>query len=268
MMVSSRPIQVPMYIAEEMGPTWLSSLLAASFFVPCKIHGDFSKSECNMYCLDCMGGALCSCCLVHHKNHYIIQVRRSSYNNVVRVSEIQKVLDLGGVQTYIINSARVVFLKERPQVRPGKGVTNTCEICNRSLLDTFRFCSLGCKLRGIENSGDATFLVQSKHHILHNHPREWESEDSSTHKRGRLIKKINTHRFSNEFNAGADIKNELETYISEDSMNDEGTRVGGHYSPCSANGYADMSPPTPPMVTNYRTARRRKGIPHRAPLGS
>ncbi|KAH7679706.1 PLATZ transcription factor protein [Dioscorea alata] len=131
---------------ENACPTWLHPLLQASFFTQCNIHLDSSRSECNMYCLDCKNGALCSSCLVYHHNHRFIQIRRSSYHDVIRVSEIQMFLDITGVQTYIINGARVVFLNGRPQQRLGKGVTNTCTHCRRSLLDAFAFCSLGCKL--------------------------------------------------------------------------------------------------------------------------
>ncbi|XP_038694228.1 uncharacterized protein At3g50808-like [Tripterygium wilfordii] len=119
-----------------------------------------------MYCPDCKNGAFCCFCRSsRHKDHPVIQIRRLSYHDVVRVDEIQKVLDITGVQTYVINSARVLFLNERPQPKSNssKGVSHVCEICGRGLLDLLRFCSLGCKLVGIKKSkGGATFMLSEK----------------------------------------------------------------------------------------------------------
>ncbi|XP_010933473.1 protein RGF1 INDUCIBLE TRANSCRIPTION FACTOR 1 [Elaeis guineensis] len=200
-------------------PPWLRPLLSTSFFVQCKLHADSHKSECNMYCLDCMNGALCSLCLANHRDHRAIQIRRSSYHDVIRVSEIQKVLDITGVQTYIINSARVVFLNERPQPRPGKGVINTCEVCERSLPDSFRFCSLGCKIVGTSNDYVKKKKKKKKAMALAS-----DSEDSYT----------STSRGSEKSSA--------------------------------VRSFTPSTPP--PTAVSYRTAKRRKGIPHRAPFGS
>ncbi|KAJ9695280.1 hypothetical protein PVL29_010656 [Vitis rotundifolia] len=147
-------------------PPWLEPLLTTPFFSICRTHGDAARSECNMYCLDCSGDSFCFYCRSsRHKDHQVIQIRRSSYHDVVRVAEIQKVLDISGVQTYVINSARVLFLNERPQPKTGKGVSHICETCGRSLLDPFRFCSLGCKLVGIKRNGDASFSLEAKNEM-------------------------------------------------------------------------------------------------------
>ncbi|KAL3817926.1 hypothetical protein ACJIZ3_003831 [Penstemon smallii] len=208
---------------ESRWPPWLKPLLKEQFFVHCKFHTDSHKSECNMYCLDCMNGPLCSICLAHHKDHRAIQIRRSSYHDVIRVSEIQKYLDITSVQTYIINSAKVVFLNERPQPRPGKGVTNTCEVCDRSLLDSFRFCSLGCKIAGTSEN----FQKTNKKHSPEKKRAATAASDSE------------------------------ESYSSSS---------GGYGR--KMNKAPSFTPSTPPPTAlSYRTVKRRKGIPHRAPMG-
>ncbi|GMJ11335.1 hypothetical protein like AT4G17900 [Hibiscus trionum] len=199
------------YDEEMKWPPWLIPLLQTSFFGQCRLHADAHKSECNMYCLDCMGAALCSLCLAYHKNHGVIQIRRSSYHDVIRVSEIQKLVDISGIQTYIINSARIVFLNERPQPRLGKGVTNTCQVCHRSLLDSFTFCSLGCKVVG----------TSGRRKKMHREAEESEGES-------------------------------MNTSVSNGSTNYNKQQIS-------------FTPSTPPPTA--RSARRRKGVPHRAPMG-
>uniref|UniRef100_A0A0D9XAX0 B box-type domain-containing protein n=1 Tax=Leersia perrieri TaxID=77586 RepID=A0A0D9XAX0_9ORYZ len=143
-------------------PGWLETLLSTRFFLACGAHPASPRNECNMFCLDCPSSpAFCYYCRSHrHQSHRVIQIRRSSYHDVVRVTEVEDVLDISGVQTYVINSAKVLFLNERPQPRgagaaAGKAAASpyNCEICARALLDPFRFCSLGCKLVETKTSG-------------------------------------------------------------------------------------------------------------------
>ncbi|KAL8138658.1 hypothetical protein V2J09_004659, partial [Rumex salicifolius] len=204
-------------------PPWLKPLLNEKFFGQCPLHVDSHKSECNLFCLDCVNGAFCSLCLAEHKDHNYIQIRRSSYHDVIRVNEIQKMMDISGIQTYIINSAKVVFLNERPQPRPGKGVTFTCEVCDRSLVDSFRFCSLGCKVAGTTKG----FHKKLKRKL---HLTTAETEDS---------------------------------YSSNSNSSSHGRQL-------KHNNLMGLSPSTPPPTASTvdRAHKRRKGIPHRAPLSS
>ncbi|XP_076888319.1 protein RGF1 INDUCIBLE TRANSCRIPTION FACTOR 1-like [Bidens hawaiensis] len=232
---------------EEFGPPWLIPMLKADYFITCRFHGDANKSECNLFCLDCCGNALCSYCLGHHKDHRVVQIRRSSYHNVVRVNEIQRFLDITCVQTYIINSAKIVFLNERPQPRPGKGVTNHCEICGRSLVDAFRFCSLGCKLGGMKRGDRELSFTQKLKHGRDGYELDEPITPKKVRKPHSFNQLIDTHMFQYNLyggNANADMS-------CSSTSGDEATNK--------------MSPGTPP-ISNNRNSSRRKGIPRRAPF--
>ncbi|XP_030522169.1 protein RGF1 INDUCIBLE TRANSCRIPTION FACTOR 1-like [Rhodamnia argentea] len=208
-------------------PQWVEPLLCTTFFTTCSTHRDAARSECNMYCLDCNGGdAICFYChSSRHKDHQVLQIRRSSYHDVVRASEIQKVLDISGVQTYVINSARVIFLNERPQPKSGNRIAHACEVCRRSLLDPFRFCSLGCKIAGMKGNGDdpRNFAVEAKN----------DEQTIGKVREGKSSRRVLTREREESH---------------ESSRRDK-------YPPKSL-----------PLIPS--SARRRKGIPHRAPFGS
>ncbi|KAE8718748.1 Detected protein of confused Function [Hibiscus syriacus] len=109
------------------------------------IPGDHvKKNEKNVYCLDCCI-SICPHCVPSHRFHRLLQVRRYVYHDVVRLEDLQKLIDCSNVQAYTINSAKVVFIKKRPENRKFKGAGNYCTSCDRSLQDPFIHCSLGCK---------------------------------------------------------------------------------------------------------------------------
>ncbi|KAL2338458.1 hypothetical protein Fmac_012904 [Flemingia macrophylla] len=126
-------------------PAWLEALYTQKFFVGCSYHENAKKNEKNVCCLDCCT-SICPHCLPSHRFHRLLQVRRYVYHDVVRLEDLQKLIDCSNVQAYTINSAKVVFIKKRPQNRQFKGSGNYCTSCDRSLQEPFIHCSLGCKV--------------------------------------------------------------------------------------------------------------------------
>ncbi len=140
-------------------PAWLQALLSEKFFVPCTKHATSKKNERNVFCVDCNGG-VCQHCVSSHNRHCLLQIRRYVYHDVIRLHDIQRLLDCSQVQTYIINSARVVFLNQRPQPRPAKGLGNACGTCERSLQDSYSYCSVACKVDAVMRQGrDSSSLL-------------------------------------------------------------------------------------------------------------
>ncbi|KAL5571575.1 hypothetical protein UlMin_021172 [Ulmus minor] len=129
-------------------PRWLEVLLSEKFYNACIIHEEAKKNEKNIYCLDCCI-SLCPHCLPPHRSHRLLQIRRYVYHDVVRLDDANKLFDCAYVQSYTTNSAKVVFLNERPQTRTFRGSGNICSTCDRSLQDPYLFCSLSCKCNSL-----------------------------------------------------------------------------------------------------------------------
>lgn len=134
-------------------PGWVGGLVEESFFVGCEAHESRKKNEKNIFCLACRT-SICPHCAPAHRHHPpLLQVRRYVYNDVVRLDDLEKLIDCSFVQPYTINSAKVIFLKPRPQSRPFKGSGNICLTCDRILQEPFHFCCLSCKVDHVMMQG-------------------------------------------------------------------------------------------------------------------
>ncbi|XP_059658360.1 protein RGF1 INDUCIBLE TRANSCRIPTION FACTOR 1 [Cornus florida] len=129
----------------EMKPAWLDGLMAETFFAACGVHENRRKNEKNIFCLECCQ-SFCPHCLPSHRSHPLLQVRRYVYHDVVRLDDLEKLIDCSYIQPYTINSAKVIFLHQRVQSRSCKGSANICFTCDRILQEPFHFCSLSCKI--------------------------------------------------------------------------------------------------------------------------
>ncbi|KAK4440363.1 hypothetical protein Salat_0371200 [Sesamum alatum] len=137
---------------QVMKPAWLQGLMAETFFAGCGVHENRRKNEKNIFCLNCCH-SLCPHCLPSHHprtSHPLLQVRRYVYQDVIRLEDLEKLIDCSYIQPYTINSAKVIFLNERAQSRSNcnnkASSGNTCFTCDRILQDPFNFCSLSCKV--------------------------------------------------------------------------------------------------------------------------
>lgn len=129
-------------------PEWMGSFLKHEYFSECSQHNHKSKNgERNLFCVNCEKGPFCDIDRRgEHLEHVIVQVRKASHTDAVRVSDLEKLgVSYDSIQTYSINGAKIVFLPSRPQAKPTKSAAGYCGVCNRSLQDPAKFCSLSCR---------------------------------------------------------------------------------------------------------------------------
>ncbi|XP_048228538.1 uncharacterized protein LOC8263599 isoform X2 [Ricinus communis] len=78
-------------------PAWLEGLMAETFFGGCGVHENSRKNEKNIFCLLCCL-SICPHCLPSHHSHPLLQVRRYVYHDVVRLGDLEKLIDCSYIQ--------------------------------------------------------------------------------------------------------------------------------------------------------------------------
>lgn len=245
-------------------PAWLDALLTDKFFVPCVTHETAKKNEKNIFCLDCCR-SICPHCLPVHRSHRLLQVRRYVYHDVIRLDDMEKLIDCSYVQAYTTNSAKVLFLNQRPQTRPFKGSGNICGTCERSLQEPYLFCSLACKVDHLINQGkDLTkYLYECESLPL--------SDFVFAHSEG-----LKEFEEGGQISPNSTLDNTMAFHTSSGSSASGG--VGCKTLGCTATtefvkrrrsgfiGSRTLQRPCAAMTEMAVSFNRRKGIPQRSPL--
>lgn len=178
-------------------PIWLSALLDEDFFEPCVNHLGYKQNEKNIYCLDCCI-SFCTSCSASHFGHQVLQIRKYNEHRVVKTEDMERLLKCSLVQSYMLNRALVVFLKERSankkkendkeieekednqsmvnkkrrRVRKlhDEAFNKICATCPRSLKEEYEYCSITCMVR---------HLMKTKGNIS-GHLREFQLEEAES----------------------------------------------------------------------------------------
>ncbi|CAA2993983.1 oxygen-evolving enhancer 1, chloroplastic-like [Olea europaea subsp. europaea] len=89
-----------------------------------------------------------------HRGHPFLRVFRASLRPALLFLDITKLLDISGIQPFIINSKQILYLNtdiQQAKQKPKNG--SMCKICYRQIKDyKYDFCSIGCKVKCYENS--------------------------------------------------------------------------------------------------------------------
>ncbi|KAI3696306.1 hypothetical protein L1987_79318 [Smallanthus sonchifolius] len=103
-------------------------------------------------------------------------LQRYVYNDVIKRPDFQKHFDCSGIQGYVTNKNKVLFLKRRNdnlQVKEQQQNMKDprCNICNQSLIDA-SYCSIQCKVFAIttENTEGTTTLEVNELHNANEEP--------------------------------------------------------------------------------------------------
>ncbi|XP_077241151.1 protein RGF1 INDUCIBLE TRANSCRIPTION FACTOR 1-like [Tasmannia lanceolata] len=160
-------------LKKQKHPKWLENVLESSlenrFFSACTDHGEIRKNEMNVFCVDC-NSCICQHCLSSsHLHHNTLQIRKYVYHDVINLNDLQKLLDCSKVQTYTINRAKVVCLNPRPQSKPqSKSNGGPLCVCERNLTEPHRYCSIACKVSGVDSKAiDERRLFNLCHESIH-----------------------------------------------------------------------------------------------------